>query len=120
MCVRGVYVNIGQRLDGESHDIIKCKARGLQLKTALIGFVLCVILTYPVRAAACSLAGCAGNGVCGLSTRTGESPIMNLVHRIDVPINGARIKLQDPLTGNVYNSVSDDNGDFAFDSAPKG
>ncbi len=194
------------------------------MKTASIGLFLCAILTYPVRAAACSLAGCAGNGVetranftvrvihadkplagvavqvtafgdqqatqsfssitgkDGTARITGlrpgtywlnaellgitagsqcfhvsnrsswrskskisyewgdlapatrqiagklvdsqpghdESPIMNLIHRIDVPINGARMKLQDPLTGNVYNSVSDDNGDFAFDSAPKG
>lgn len=30
------------------------------------------------------------------------------------------MKLQDPLTGKAYNAVSDDKGDFAFDSVPKG
>ena len=45
---------------------------------------------------------------------------MNVIHRIDVPISGARMKLQDPLTGKFFNAVSDHNGDFAFDSAPQG
>jgi hypothetical protein len=50
----------------------------------------------------------------------GESPIMNLIHRIDVPIVGAKMRLQDPLTGKTYGAVSDDSGDFSFDSAPQG
>jgi hypothetical protein len=50
----------------------------------------------------------------------GESPIMNFIHRVDIPIVGARMKLQDPLTGNIYSAVSDDNGYFTFDSAQKG
>jgi hypothetical protein len=50
----------------------------------------------------------------------GESPLWNLIHRVNVPIGGARLKLQDPLTGKVYGAVSGDDGGFAFDSAPKG
>ncbi len=50
----------------------------------------------------------------------GESPIMNLFHRVDVPIPGAQMKLQDPLTGKVFVSLSDDNGNFAFKSVPEG
>jgi hypothetical protein len=34
----------------------------------------------------------------------GDSPIMNLVHRVDVPIAHAKLKLQNPVTAAVYST----------------
>jgi hypothetical protein len=50
----------------------------------------------------------------------GEGRLMNLLHRINVPISGARMRLEDPLTGKIYSAVSDKNGHFAFGSVPQG
>ena len=51
---------------------------------------------------------------------TGDNPIWNIVHRVDVPIREARLRLQDPVRGEVYNTVSDQDGNFAIDDAPRG
>jgi hypothetical protein len=51
---------------------------------------------------------------------TGESPLLNLVHRVNVPIRDAKLKLRDPLTGSVYSAVSDENGAFAIEDAKPG
>ena len=48
------------------------------------------------------------------------TPISNLVHRVDVPISGASLKLQNPVTGEVYRTTSDAAGDFAFDMVSRG
>lgn len=50
----------------------------------------------------------------------GGTPLSNLIHRIEVPISGAGLKLQNPTTGAVYTTTSDHNGDFAFDTIPTG
>jgi hypothetical protein len=51
---------------------------------------------------------------------TGESPIWNLVHRVNVPITGAKLNLQNPITRQVYSTVSNQSGAFAFDEVPAG
>lgn len=51
---------------------------------------------------------------------TGESPIWNLVHRVNVPITEAKLNLQNPITRQVYSTVSNQNGTFAFDEVPVG
>ncbi len=50
----------------------------------------------------------------------GGTPLWNLVHRVNVPIRGAALKLQNPLTGATYNMDSDSDGAFAFDGIPEG
>jgi hypothetical protein len=50
----------------------------------------------------------------------GGTPLWNLIHRVDVPISGARLKLHDSTTGAVYNSASDHDGVFAFEAIPDG
>jgi hypothetical protein len=48
----------------------------------------------------------------------GGTPIQNLIHRVDVPIAGAKLKLENATTGAVYHSISDGNGAFAFNGIP--
>ncbi len=48
------------------------------------------------------------------------TPIQRLLHRIDVPIVGAKLEVRNATTGAVYHSTSDANGTFAFDGLPKG
>lgn len=48
----------------------------------------------------------------------GGTPIWNLTHGIDVPIAGANLKLQDPVTHAVYRTSSDQNGEFSFEALP--
>ena len=48
------------------------------------------------------------------------APLWNLLHRTDVPIVGASLKLQDPVTSSVQSTTSDGTGGFAFDSIPAG
>lgn len=48
------------------------------------------------------------------------SPLWNLLHRVDVPIIGANLKLQDPTTGAIYTETSGNQGDFSFESVPAG
>ena len=50
----------------------------------------------------------------------GGTPIWNLLHRVDVPIAGAKLTLQDATTSAVYHATSDANGAFAFDGIPNG
>ena len=50
----------------------------------------------------------------------GGTPIWNLLHRIDVPIVGARLKLQNAIADAAYSATSDTNGTFAFDGIPNG
>jgi hypothetical protein len=50
----------------------------------------------------------------------GGTPLWNLLHRVDVPIRGAALKLQNPLTGATYNMDSDSDGSFAFDAIANG
>jgi hypothetical protein len=48
----------------------------------------------------------------------GQSALLNQLHRIEVPISGARLKLENPFTGKVYTTVSDAEGRFAFGDVP--
>ena len=50
----------------------------------------------------------------------GGTPIWNLLHRVDVPIAGAKLTLQNATTEAVYHTTSDANGAFAFDGIPTG
>ncbi len=50
----------------------------------------------------------------------GGNPLENLLHRVDVPIAGARLELRQPFMGTVYTTISDANGYFAFDQVPEG
>jgi Carboxypeptidase regulatory-like domain len=45
----------------------------------------------------------------------GDNPFWNAFHRINVAINGVKLRLQQPLTPTVYSTTSDQEGDFAFD-----
>jgi Carboxypeptidase regulatory-like domain len=48
------------------------------------------------------------------------SRLENFLHTVDVPIGGAKLKLQNPLTGAVYTAVSDSDGNFSFNGIPGG
>jgi hypothetical protein len=48
----------------------------------------------------------------------GGAPIENLLRRINEPIRGATLKLQDPRTGEVFSATSDEEGRFTFDVVP--
>jgi hypothetical protein len=49
----------------------------------------------------------------------GSSPILNAIHRVDVPIAHAKLKLENPITAAVYTTESDADGHFTFgDIAP--
>jgi hypothetical protein len=50
----------------------------------------------------------------------GGTPIWNLIHRTDVPIVDAGLKLQDPITHAVYLATSDQEGRFSFEGLPSG
>jgi hypothetical protein len=50
----------------------------------------------------------------------GGTPLWNLLHRVDMPISGANLSLQDPSTGAAYTTMSDATGFFAFDLIPPG
>jgi hypothetical protein len=47
-------------------------------------------------------------------------PLWNVLHRVDVPIVGANLKLQNPITGAIYTTTSDSEGGFAFGTVPDG
>jgi hypothetical protein len=49
-----------------------------------------------------------------------SSPIMNVIHRVDVPIAHAKLKLENPITAAVYTTESDADGQFTFDDIPPG
>lgn len=48
------------------------------------------------------------------------TPIQRLLHRIDVPIVGAKLKLQNATTGAVYNTSLNADGTFGFEGVPPG
>jgi hypothetical protein len=50
----------------------------------------------------------------------GGDPLWNILHRVDVPIRGAGLKLQNPITGAIYLADSDNDGNFAFDGIAEG
>ena len=50
----------------------------------------------------------------------GDTPIMNLIHRVDVPIAHAKMRLQSPRTAAVYEAESDADGYFTFGNIPPG
>lgn len=50
----------------------------------------------------------------------GGTPLWNLIHPVDVPIVGADLKLQDPITHAVYLSSTNPEGKFSFDGTPFG
>jgi hypothetical protein len=50
----------------------------------------------------------------------GGTPIWNLVHRADVPIVGAELRLQDPIMHAIYQASSDQGGRFSFEGVPSG
>ncbi|HSZ62849.1 MAG TPA: carboxypeptidase-like regulatory domain-containing protein [Terriglobales bacterium] len=59
----------------------------------------------------------AGSLIDSQPNKTG-TPLWNLLHPVDVPIVGANLKLQNPTTGAIYTTLSDSQGDFAFDTVP--
>ncbi|MCU1283774.1 MAG: hypothetical protein JWO13_124 [Acidobacteriales bacterium] len=61
----------------------------------------------------------AGKLIVSESARS-ENSVWNFVHRVEIPIAGASLKLQDPVTGNESSTVSDQNGAFDFSSVLKG
>jgi hypothetical protein len=51
---------------------------------------------------------------------TGETPILNNAHRVEVAIPAARLLLQNPITGATLSTSSDSSGSFSFDEAAPG
>ncbi|WP_263383437.1 carboxypeptidase-like regulatory domain-containing protein [Granulicella arctica] len=51
---------------------------------------------------------------------TGGSPIWNVTHRVNVPITEAKLKLVNPITRQIYSTVSDEDGAFGFEEVPAG
>lgn len=50
----------------------------------------------------------------------GGTPIWNLTHRVDSPLETARLTLHDPVTHAVYMTTSDKDGRFSFEGLPNG
>ena len=50
----------------------------------------------------------------------GGTPLWNLTHRVDMPITGTKLTLRNPVTGDVFDAASDQEGTFAFDHIPNG
>ncbi len=50
----------------------------------------------------------------------GGNPLWNLLHRIDVPIAGATLRLQNVIGGDAFTTASDQDGAFRFDAVPSG
>jgi hypothetical protein len=48
------------------------------------------------------------------------NPIWNLVHRVEVPVVGASLILQDPVTDRTYSTGSGSDGSFIFGGVPNG
>ena len=51
---------------------------------------------------------------------TAGTPVWNITHRVDVPIKAVNLRLENPLTRKIYSTVSNQNGEFAFDEVPPG
>lgn len=50
----------------------------------------------------------------------GETRLLNFIHKVDVPVVGATLKLQNARTGMIFSSVSERDGSFSFRSIPNG
>lgn len=50
----------------------------------------------------------------------GGTSFWNLIHRTNVPIGAAKLKLRDALNGTVYSAESDASGHFSFGPLPNG
>ena len=50
----------------------------------------------------------------------GENPIWNIIHRVEVPIRGAHLKLQNPVDGATFETTPAEDGSFSFDGVPSG
>jgi hypothetical protein len=50
----------------------------------------------------------------------GPNPLQNLLHPVELPISRAALKLQNPVTGAIFDTISDGDGAFAFDEVPGG
>ena len=51
---------------------------------------------------------------------TGGNVIWNMVHRVEVPISGALLRLQNPISGEILTNVSGQDGAFMYDGVPDG
>ena len=51
---------------------------------------------------------------------TGGSPVWNSIHRVSIPIVGAVLRLQNPVSGDAFDTVSGAGGSFTFDRVPNG
>jgi carboxypeptidase family protein len=49
-----------------------------------------------------------------------KTPLGRLIHRVTAPMVGAQLTLHSPLTGQVFSTISDEKGEFAFNLAPPG
>jgi hypothetical protein len=50
----------------------------------------------------------------------GPSPLQNLLHRVEVPIQNAKLELRKPISDTRYATVSDAKGHLAFGHVPSG
>jgi hypothetical protein len=48
------------------------------------------------------------------------SPLWNALHRVEVPIVGANLRLREPTNGAIYTTTSGNQGDFTFEAIPAG
>jgi hypothetical protein len=48
------------------------------------------------------------------------TPLQRVLHRVDVPISGVKLKLTNPLTGSLFEILSDIDGRFSFGEIPQG
>jgi hypothetical protein len=51
---------------------------------------------------------------------TGGHPLWNITHRVSVPIVGAHVDLRSPVTGEDFQTKSNQEGAFRFDHIPQG
>lgn len=51
---------------------------------------------------------------------TGDSPLWNLINRVNVPIRGAQLTLRNPIATDVHSTISDQDGSFAIEHVPEG
>lgn len=51
---------------------------------------------------------------------TDRSPVGQLIHRVNVPIEGASFRLQNPLSGARFYTLSNADGGFGLDRVPDG
>src|SRR5215510_10220676 len=51
---------------------------------------------------------------------TGGTPLSNVIHRNEVPISGATLRLQNAINGEAFTATSNENGMFTFSSVHNG